>query len=277
MRLYEFKSALNELNTEDQLSPEDRNFKRTRFTPQELEFILELVKDSKLSQSELNGIVNDALVDYSRNKNSLRLAAPRMYALVHGELPLDKIDAAGWFSTIPDTMIRYAESKGYDVDDNLRRAEIDNEERRKEKAAKRSREDAVAEMVSFWKNHERYLHKPSVLKAREDIIKALMSGQAADIAFGPYFKAEPELESLHSRIQECVRQRAILREGMTKDDFFEIGDMLQDALNKYSAAKRGLGIANKLQDPADRAVHRSRIMGNMNRLRALVRRIEQKL
>jgi hypothetical protein len=273
MRLYEFKSALNELDLDGQLAPEERNFKATRLAPEELEFILDLVKDDKMSQSELSSRVNDALVDYSRNKNSLRLAAPRMYALVHGELPLEMEDKAGWFATIPSTMIKYAESKGYEVADNLRRAKIDARNRK----SKLTDKDAKAIMLQYFKDHEYHLDKEAVSKDRKKIQNAILKGEHVDVVFDPYFILESVLKSYFVRLTECKRKASTLREGMSKEDFFAIGDMLQDALNKYSAAKRGLGIANRLQDPADRAVHRSRIMGNMNRLRALVRSIEQKL
>jgi hypothetical protein len=274
MRLYEFKSALNELDLDGQLAPEERNYKTTRLAPEELEFILDLVKDDKMSQSELSGRVNDALVDYSRNKNSLRLAAPRMYALVHGALPLEMEDKAGWFATIPTTMIQYAESKGYEVADNLRRAKIDARNRK----AKLNDKEALNVVISYFNDHEHHLDKQAIVKNRSRLVKQVKDGEHVDVVFDPYFISEQVLASYYTRIIECKKKMSTLTEAtISKEDFFAIGDMLQDALNKYSAAKRGLGIANKLQDPADRAVHRSRIMGNMNRLRALVRSIEQKL
>jgi hypothetical protein len=87
-----------------------------------------------------------------------------------------------------------------------------------------------------------------------------------------------ELNDIRARLIECNRAAMVLkedRESVTR--FYEVGDMLNDALVKYNAAKQGLGISNKLKDPAQRAVHRSRIMSNLNSLRALVRKIEQSL
>lgn len=45
--------------------------------------------------------------------------------------------------------------------------------------------------------------------------------------------------------------------------------------NMLSAAKRGLGIANKLIDPILRKTNKGRVMGNMNRLRVALRRAIQ--
>ena len=38
------------------------------------------------------------------------------------------------------------------------------------------------------------------------------------------------------------------------------------------AAKRGLGLANKLKNPAEKKKHLSRILGNLNKIRAALKR-----
>jgi len=87
-----------------------------------------------------------------------------------------------------------------------------------------------------------------------------------------------ELNDIRLRLLSCNEASRVLRENSESTArFYEVGDMLNDALVKYNAAKKGLGITNKLKDPAQKAVHRSRIMANLNSLRALVRKIEKSL
>jgi len=87
-----------------------------------------------------------------------------------------------------------------------------------------------------------------------------------------------ELNNIRSRLSEYWKaSRALKESAESTEKFYQVGDMLNAALVKYNAAKQGLGISNKLKDPAQRAVHRSRIMANLNSLRALVRRIEKSL
>jgi len=52
---------------------------------------------------------------------------------------------------------------------------------------------------------------------------------------------------------------------------------MEQVMQQMDAAKRGLGLVNKLADGPSRTKNRSRIMGNMNRIRANVRRIEKML
>ncbi len=52
---------------------------------------------------------------------------------------------------------------------------------------------------------------------------------------------------------------------------------MDQVMKQMEAAKRGLGLVNKLGDGPSRTQNRSRIMGNMNRIRANVRRIEKML
>ena len=52
-----------------------------------------------------------------------------------------------------------------------------------------------------------------------------------------------------------------------------LDDQLGQAISQFDAARRALGIANRLQDPASRAKHKQRIMGMLNRLRASMNRL----
>jgi len=55
----------------------------------------------------------------------------------------------------------------------------------------------------------------------------------------------------------------------------ELMNLMGDAILKFTAARKGIGIANKLSNPKERQKHRSAIMGNLNRLRGLMARIDK--
>lgn len=52
---------------------------------------------------------------------------------------------------------------------------------------------------------------------------------------------------------------------------------LDVAIERMAAAKKALGIVNKLQPGDFRAKHASRVLSNLNKIRGLVRRLEQKI
>lgn len=57
----------------------------------------------------------------------------------------------------------------------------------------------------------------------------------------------------------------------------ELIDLMGEAINRFTAARKGIGIANKLKSPEERKKHRSAIMRNMNKLRGLMARIDKKI
>lgn len=57
----------------------------------------------------------------------------------------------------------------------------------------------------------------------------------------------------------------------------DIVDKIDEAMKRLQAARTGLGLANKLKDPDQRNMHKSRIMKNLNLLRMIVLHIEQEL
>lgn len=57
----------------------------------------------------------------------------------------------------------------------------------------------------------------------------------------------------------------------------EVMTAMEQVMKQMEAARRGLGLVNKLPDSPSRTRNRSRVMGNMNRIRANVRRIEKML
>ncbi len=58
----------------------------------------------------------------------------------------------------------------------------------------------------------------------------------------------------------------------------DVGDALNaldTVMQQLDAAKRGLGLVNKLADSPSRTRNRSRVMGNLNKIRGNLRRVEK--
>lgn len=83
---------------------------------------------------------------------------------------------------------------------------------------------------------------------------------------------------LQKRYSKCLDKATTLVEGAgaaNVDDF--LMGQLEEVSQRFEAAKRGLGLVNKLPKGPSRAKHSSRILGNMNRIRGLLRRVEKEL
>jgi hypothetical protein len=80
---------------------------------------------------------------------------------------------------------------------------------------------------------------------------------------------------LHKSYRSTINEAKSVNEAV--DDFVQsddIGFIFDEAKKRYLAAKRGLGLVNKLQDPAQRQENASRVLGNLNKLRAIFNRLE---
>lgn len=69
----------------------------------------------------------------------------------------------------------------------------------------------------------------------------------------------------------------MLSEGVLDFESDDLSYLFDEAKKRYQAAKRALGLANKLRDPAQKAENQKRIMGAMNQLRAFNRTLEKSI
>jgi len=77
-----------------------------------------------------------------------------------------------------------------------------------------------------------------------------------------------EIEEVLTELEtQLVGYRSLLTESENVNALFD------ETSSMLAAAKRGLGIANKLKDPEGRKKNRSRIMGTLNKLRAQLGKI----
>lgn len=77
---------------------------------------------------------------------------------------------------------------------------------------------------------------------------------------------------------QLLNELALLEQLAIVEDFSwdagkPLDDQLGQAITQFDAARRALGIANRLQNPKDRAKHKQRVMAMLNRLRASMNRL----
>lgn len=89
---------------------------------------------------------------------------------------------------------------------------------------------------------------------------------------------ENEIQDIGNAVMELYKSyKATLTEAI--DDFLDqdndLAFMFEEAKKRFLAAKRGLALTNKLQDPLQRKQHKSRVLSNLNKLRAIFNRLER--
>ena len=88
-----------------------------------------------------------------------------------------------------------------------------------------------------------------------------------------------ELERVGAEIAKVTESAQSLKEAVSFEDLPQ-GDLqalLDEVDRRFEAAKRGLGIANRLPAGPYRQKHLRQIMGNMNRIRAMLYRIQREI
>lgn len=94
---------------------------------------------------------------------------------------------------------------------------------------------------------------------------------------------EQEAKDLAKEIMDLHKQfRTVFNEDVRNfayptEDPDHLTMLFDQAKQMYQAAIRGLGLANKLKDPQQRAQNKSRVLRNMNQLRAIKTRIDKQL
>lgn len=96
-------------------------------------------------------------------------------------------------------------------------------------------------------------------------LKDLLEDHTADV-----LKLESELLELGQMLAEASGSVQVLVEREASSEQLDI--LLADASAKFEASRRGLGLVNKLTG-VTKSKHLSRVMSNMNRLRATLQRI----
>lgn len=99
------------------------------------------------------------------------------------------------------------------------------------------------------------------------------------VDLGVKLSLESEIKIYEDYLQElALGLKGLLTEGVT--DFPEGMDLdskFEEAIKRLLAAKKGLGLANSLNDQSEKREHQRKVMINLNRLRNLVISIEKGL
>lgn len=84
---------------------------------------------------------------------------------------------------------------------------------------------------------------------------------------------------MHRVIKNIIKECKFIISHYSKlfEDVTDVDGDIDEAIKRLMAAKRALGLVNKLPDSASRTTNRSRIMGNLNKLNALVNRMAKKI
>jgi len=83
-----------------------------------------------------------------------------------------------------------------------------------------------------------------------------------------------ELVGLHREYKSKINEaKKNLKEGVLDFDSNDLEYMFDEAKKRFLAAKRGVKIANKLNDPEQK----SRVWSNLNKLRAFIKRLENQI
>ena len=90
-------------------------------------------------------------------------------------------------------------------------------------------------------------------------------------------KLNEEYALLKRRFAACLTSATTLVENTGNDLSVSTLDSLDEISKRFDAAKRGLGLVNKLSPGPSKKKHASRILGNLNRIRGLLRRVENQL
>lgn len=95
-------------------------------------------------------------------------------------------------------------------------------------------------------------------------------------------KLSEQLDILQLSIKDLVNRVSQINEewepavGYGSDEMSSVINLLDNASKQFEAAKRGLGLANKLSG-ADKRQHASKVLTIMNRIRGVIREAEGRI
>ena len=82
-----------------------------------------------------------------------------------------------------------------------------------------------------------------------------------------------KLAGIDDPLMAAIRENAKILDEAVDMEGADLGDLER----MMDGARRGMGLANRLRDPVYKRQHLSRIMGNMNRIRAALQRMIRQL
>lgn len=157
-----------------------------RWNDDELNIVLKNVKNAELSKEEIHDRAKDLVErnDFNRTVDGILFAMNRMHILIHGIAPQGESAArAETMFKIPESMIKFAQSKGYDAFENIKKARIDLQGR-----PVRVKQDVATRLMSDFYKENKDSMPGDIGQHRDDIIKSIMTGLSPDESFARFTK-----------------------------------------------------------------------------------------
>lgn len=155
-----------------------------QWKPEEFELVFQAIKGAEVSKEEIIDLAKTLgeRDDFDRTTAGAVFALNRMHILVHGTAPYGETESrAEKMFGIPDTMIRFARSKGYDTFENIEKARAEL----KGRPVRRKEPEARQMMAAYFQQNKERLPR-DITQHRKAIINDLMAGLTAEEAFGRY-------------------------------------------------------------------------------------------
>ena len=169
---------------------------RKRLSDTHFDLAFNAVKKEELDFSEIKELAKEVQEheSYDRTVGSAIFVLTRMHILIHGSAPYGLTEkSAETFFQPSGPMNKFAEAKGIDVGENVRRARIDL----KNRTPKITNAEAGSMVAQWWKeNKERLGHmRDAILRAKDEIISDVMAGLTPDEAANRHITESVTLRS----------------------------------------------------------------------------------
>lgn len=175
------KSVNNQLNEREEAG--------SAWSDDAYEILLKAVQ-TDMTRAEIKNLAAELIEKHDNirdNKGGVEMALIRMHVIAHGFLPTDIVSEASQnFFKVPDKMLKFGKAKGLDVEERVKKARADLEQRVAKEKKKLSKDAARSAMAAYYKEVKDTFspqEQANLKKNRDKIISDLMSGTSAEEAF----------------------------------------------------------------------------------------------
>lgn len=170
------------------LFEQDEEKQAFNISPEDMEVVFKHVSKTDMTLDDVKSLAAELgeSDEYTRNTGSALFLITRMHSLIHGIAPLGVTAATAetWFAP-SGTIIRFIKGKGYDVEENVRKARAEVKTRK----VKVKRPAARQLMFDYYKSIKPSLspEQDSLLKRNnEEITQSIMDGLSPEEAFSRF-------------------------------------------------------------------------------------------
>lgn len=167
------------------IAPTDNHMKR--WSDKDLDILFKKIKTTTLTKEDTRELAVEIETehDLGRTEVGIYQILIQLHMIVHGSFPEGVIVGEGRWTTVGDTIVKFGRTKGYEAEENIKKANTDMKDRVARKKAKVSKEKATKMMADYYKANKADLPK-TISKQRDALIKDIMIGTPVDKAFNKY-------------------------------------------------------------------------------------------